>query len=192
MLPSNWRRTWLSELTLQPILWNPHDDARDRIRYVDVSGVSREELRVVAEAVYSSFDAPSRARKVVQAGEQCGSNRGFTNEPLFAPCPRATARLRHLRRDRAHRPDLSRPAAYRAAPRAMTRMAVSHGCGVALALAMIVLASALLLLPHASSMPRPRRGPDVRIADVCKFEASRKPFGLKPASCPPHGRVCRH
>ena len=45
--------------------WNPRSDARSSIRYVDVSGVARDELRVVSVADHSAASAPSRARKIV-------------------------------------------------------------------------------------------------------------------------------
>ena len=45
--------------------WNPRTDARSSIRYVDVSGVARDELRIVSVADHSSASAPSRARKIV-------------------------------------------------------------------------------------------------------------------------------
>ena len=44
---------------------NPRTDARSTIRYVDVSGVTRDELRIVSVADHSSASAPSRARKIV-------------------------------------------------------------------------------------------------------------------------------
>ena len=45
--------------------WNPRTDARSSIRYVDVSGVARDELRIVSVANHSAASAPSRARKIV-------------------------------------------------------------------------------------------------------------------------------
>ena len=39
------------------------------IRYVDVSAISRDELRIISTAEYSADNAPSRARKVVKAGD---------------------------------------------------------------------------------------------------------------------------
>ena len=45
--------------------WSPRTDARSSIRYVDVSGVARDELRIVSVADHSSASAPSRARKIV-------------------------------------------------------------------------------------------------------------------------------
>lgn len=63
--------TWrpLGEVTLPGSTWNPRTDPRPSIRYVDVSAVSRNELRIVSDAEYSLADAPSRARKVVKAGD---------------------------------------------------------------------------------------------------------------------------
>jgi type I restriction enzyme S subunit len=68
-LPNEWQQRRLRELTLRTATWNPQREARDRIRYVDVSGVDRVTLRIVAETSYSAADAPSRARKIVQAGD---------------------------------------------------------------------------------------------------------------------------
>ena len=63
--------TWrpLKEVTIQGSTWNPRTDPRPAIRYVDVSAISRDELRILSDAEYSASDAPSRARKIVKAGD---------------------------------------------------------------------------------------------------------------------------
>ena len=63
--------TWrpLGEVTIPGSTWNPRTDPRPLIRYVDVSAVSREELRIVSDAMHSAANAPSRARKVVKTGD---------------------------------------------------------------------------------------------------------------------------
>ena len=63
--------TWrpLRELTIRGATWNPRADPRPSIRYIDVSAVSRDELRIVSEATYSAGNAPSRARKIVESGD---------------------------------------------------------------------------------------------------------------------------
>ena len=63
--------TWrpLGEVTIAGSTWNPRTDPRPLIRYIDVSAVSREELRIVSDAKHSAADAPSRARKVVRTGD---------------------------------------------------------------------------------------------------------------------------
>ena len=63
--------TWrpLRELTIRGSIWNPRANPRPSIRYIDVSAVSRDELRIVSEATYSAGTAPSRARKIVEAGD---------------------------------------------------------------------------------------------------------------------------
>ena len=63
--------TWrpLRELTIRGSTWNPRADPRPSIRYIDVSAVSRDELRIVSEATYSADNAPSRARKIVETGD---------------------------------------------------------------------------------------------------------------------------
>ena len=63
--------TWrpLGEVTIPGSTWNPRTDPRPLIRYVDVSAVSREELRIVSDAKHSVANAPSRARKAVITGD---------------------------------------------------------------------------------------------------------------------------
>ena len=63
--------TWrpLKEVTIPGSTWNPRTDSRHLIRYVDVSAVSRDELRITSDAEHPADDAPSRARKVVKAGD---------------------------------------------------------------------------------------------------------------------------
>ena len=66
---NSWPWRSLGEITKRGSNWNPRLDPRPEIRYIDVSAVSRDELRVVSEATYSSEDAPSRARKIVKTGD---------------------------------------------------------------------------------------------------------------------------
>lgn len=66
---NSWPWRSLREITIPGSNWNPRLDPRPTIRYVDVSAVSRDELRIVSEATYSSEDAPSRARKLVKTGD---------------------------------------------------------------------------------------------------------------------------
>ena len=68
-LLTEWDQCRLSEVTVPASKWNPRRDPRSSIRYIDVSAVSRDELRIVSEATYSSDDAPSRARKIVKTGD---------------------------------------------------------------------------------------------------------------------------
>ena len=64
-----WDQCRLSEVAIPTSTWNPRRDPRPSIRYIDVSAISRDELRIVSEATYSADDAPSRARKIVKAGD---------------------------------------------------------------------------------------------------------------------------
>jgi type I restriction enzyme S subunit len=63
----NWHR--LSDLTLPTRTWNPRSEPREFIRYVDVSAISRDELRVLGAPSIPSDNAPSRARKIVHDGD---------------------------------------------------------------------------------------------------------------------------
>ena len=64
-----WAWRPLGEVTMAASNWNPRIDPRPSIRYVDVSAVSRDELRIVSDVKLSMADAPSRARKAVKAGD---------------------------------------------------------------------------------------------------------------------------
>ena len=63
--------TWrpLGEVTVPGTTWKPRTDPRRLIRYVDVSAVSREELRIVSDVEHSADNAPSRARKLVKTDD---------------------------------------------------------------------------------------------------------------------------
>ena len=63
--------TWrpLGEVTVPGATWNPRTEPRPLIRYVDVSAVSRDELKIVSDVQYSADYAPSRARKIVNTGD---------------------------------------------------------------------------------------------------------------------------
>ncbi len=64
-----WDQRRLGEVTIPASTWSPSRDPRPSIRYIDVSAVSRDEFRIVSEATYSADSAPSRARKIVEAGD---------------------------------------------------------------------------------------------------------------------------
>ena len=64
-----WAWRPLGEVTVPGSTWNPRTDPRPLIRYVDVSAVSRNELRIVSDAEHSADNAPSRARKIVRTGD---------------------------------------------------------------------------------------------------------------------------
>ena len=67
--PHDWREVPLADVTLPTKNWNPKNEPRVEVQYVDVSAVSRDELRIVGTANYSSDTAPSRARKIVRSGD---------------------------------------------------------------------------------------------------------------------------
>jgi type I restriction enzyme S subunit len=67
--PTEWDRGRLSDLTLATATWNPRSEPREFIHYVDVSAISREELRVLRAPAIPASAAPSRARKIVQADD---------------------------------------------------------------------------------------------------------------------------
>jgi len=68
-LPEGWSEHRLHDVTLPATNWNPHKDDRNIIRYVDVSAVSREELKVATTMSHTMETAPSRARRIVKTGD---------------------------------------------------------------------------------------------------------------------------
>ena len=66
---SDWHQVRLEEVTVPTSTWQPKSDPRPTIKYVDVSAISREELRIVAGTEYSRNNAPSRARKIIRSGD---------------------------------------------------------------------------------------------------------------------------
>lgn len=60
-----WAWRPLGEVTIPTSQWHPRTDGRSSIRYIDVSGVDRDELSIVSISEHSAANAPSRARKIV-------------------------------------------------------------------------------------------------------------------------------
>jgi type I restriction enzyme S subunit len=67
--PTEWGHRRLRELMLPTAIWNPRNQPREFIHYVDVSAISREELRILSAPAVPANGAPSRARKIVKAGD---------------------------------------------------------------------------------------------------------------------------
>jgi type I restriction enzyme, S subunit len=67
--PAKWSQRPLRELLLSTATWNPRNRPRELIHYVDVSAISREELRILRSPAIPTSGAPSRARKIVKAGD---------------------------------------------------------------------------------------------------------------------------
>jgi len=67
--PIEWSLMRLGEVTRPTKTWNPRSEPRETIRYVDVSAISREELRVLNAPFIPAATAPSRARKIVRTGD---------------------------------------------------------------------------------------------------------------------------
>ena len=67
--PSGWEMSPIGDLTLRTKQRNPERDPERRFFYVDVSSVSNTSFRIVAPTELPGAEAPSRARKVIQAGD---------------------------------------------------------------------------------------------------------------------------
>lgn len=59
----------LGDLCQRTAVWNPEKEPRRQIRYIDVSAVSSERLRITAPQKLQAAEAPSRARKIVRSGD---------------------------------------------------------------------------------------------------------------------------
>lgn len=59
----------LREVTERGRSWEPASGERESIQYIDVSAVSRDDLAIQTTVEHSAETAPSRARKVVRAGD---------------------------------------------------------------------------------------------------------------------------
>lgn len=68
-LPANWRGCVLREACLKTSLWSPERERRESFTYVDVSAVSNERFCITEPQVVHGANAPSRARKIIKAGD---------------------------------------------------------------------------------------------------------------------------
>jgi len=68
-VPVSWEVKPLEELVEDAAQVNMHSDSLREIRYIDVSSISREFLRIESAANYVLKDAPGRARKEITEGD---------------------------------------------------------------------------------------------------------------------------
>lgn len=64
-----WTTCELASVCQKTSTWNPAKDKRAEFTYVDVSAVSNERFIIVNPSIIAAADAPSRARKILQAGD---------------------------------------------------------------------------------------------------------------------------
>lgn len=69
LMPESWSATPLEEICIATDQVDLAAEGDRRVRYIDVSGVSRESLSVETTSEYSLKEAPSRARKRVRTGD---------------------------------------------------------------------------------------------------------------------------
>jgi type I restriction enzyme, S subunit len=67
--PESWTRMPLSDVTKRASSTDPATNPGQRIRYVDVSAVSSDQLEILSSAEFTGADAPSRARKLIHSGD---------------------------------------------------------------------------------------------------------------------------
>jgi type I restriction enzyme S subunit len=68
-LPDGWRVVRLRDIVQKPKQLDPRRAPDQRFKYIDVSAVSNQTLRIEGYTEYEGRDAPSRARKLVQTGD---------------------------------------------------------------------------------------------------------------------------
>src|SRR5438046_2426633 len=68
-LPDSWRYVPLRSVCEKTSIWNPAREPRDCFNYIDVSSVSNERFCITATQKIAAASAPSRARKIVKAGD---------------------------------------------------------------------------------------------------------------------------
>ena len=68
-LPNEWQEVTLRSVCEPTHVWNPQRAPRDEFWYVDVSAVSRDSYAIRAPQRVKAAEAPSRARKIIQAGD---------------------------------------------------------------------------------------------------------------------------
>ncbi|RPI79673.1 MAG: restriction endonuclease subunit S [Desulfobacteraceae bacterium] len=68
-LPSGWEMAHIGDLTLRTKQRNPMCDPGKRFFYIDVSSVSNTSFRITTPSELLGADAPSRARKVIEASD---------------------------------------------------------------------------------------------------------------------------
>jgi len=69
MMPKHWDVVRLGEIAKKTTQTNPRSNPEEKFQYVDVSSVSNDKLRIESYSEYFGKDAPSRARKIVKAGD---------------------------------------------------------------------------------------------------------------------------
>jgi len=69
LLPADWRVVKLRSVTKRTQQRDPRRFPNQKFKYLDVSSVDRESLRITQHTDYIGSDAPSRARKVVLKGD---------------------------------------------------------------------------------------------------------------------------
>lgn len=68
-IPESWGIRPLNEVTTRTEIVNPSKDPDRMIKYVDVSGVSNESLRIISATEYRLINAPGRARKIIREND---------------------------------------------------------------------------------------------------------------------------
>lgn len=68
-IPNGWQEVTLRSACEPTRVWNPQREPRDEFWYVDVSAVSRDSYSIREPQRVSATEAPSRARKIIQAGD---------------------------------------------------------------------------------------------------------------------------
>lgn len=68
-VPEQWDVVRLGQITVKTQQIDPRSEPKRSFKYTDVSGVSREQLKIIDSTRYTGETAPLRARKLVKAGD---------------------------------------------------------------------------------------------------------------------------
>ena len=68
-LPDGWKHVKLADVVVRARQVNPARTPHSQFKYVDVSSISRENLRIESYEKHHAEDAPSRARKMIKTGD---------------------------------------------------------------------------------------------------------------------------
>lgn len=69
LIPAHWQVVRLGEVTEKTTQVDPRRSPSSRFKYVDVSAISNEHLRIESYVEYLGQEAPHRARKVIKTGD---------------------------------------------------------------------------------------------------------------------------
>ena len=68
-IPEHWEVVKIRDITIETEQNDPSKNPLKEIKYIDVSGISNEYLKIIEHKTYLGKDAPSRAKKILRKGD---------------------------------------------------------------------------------------------------------------------------